>query len=355
MHREQIRKLVAEPPDEPTYCEFKEKLSYANKKEKGELVKDVSSFANADLEAFGGYGYMIFGVSNDGRIVGIGDVSGDPPSDARQIINDHLERAVIFEYVTCEVDDKAGGKKRVAAIVVPDSRRRPHVASKAITERLNNRDKFWLRKGEIWVRKAGGRELATAEDIDTMYEGKLRRLVDDQVRPLEQRVELIEQDLRERTRAIPKVGFGFSVPKSREPAQEIVPYPVLGNLVEGDRVEEQIESARKRAVEVAETPPLASKFMPVSPPVVGPTAEEYEGYAQSLHKWFIEVQDLYFVDFVFANTGGAPAEDMQVVMQMPAVLKPRNKLPVRPAEPSGDPYGRRTATLPLPRLVDRRR
>jgi hypothetical protein len=152
--------------------------------------------------------------------VGIGNTSGDPPSDARQIDNGHLERPVDFEYVTCEVDDKAGGEKRVAAIVVPDSRRRPHVASREIKEHLNNRDKFWLRKGEVWVRKAGGRKLAAAEDIDTMYEGKLRRLVDDQVRPLQQRVELVEQDLSERTRAMPNVSFGFQVPKSREPIQE---------------------------------------------------------------------------------------------------------------------------------------
>jgi hypothetical protein len=52
-HKEQIRKLVAEAPDEPTYCEFKQSLSYATPKEKVEFVKDVSSFANADLKALG--------------------------------------------------------------------------------------------------------------------------------------------------------------------------------------------------------------------------------------------------------------------------------------------------------------
>jgi len=146
---------VAEAPDEPTYCEFKEKLSYTTKKEKGELVKDVSSFANADLEALGGYGYVVFGVSGDGRVVSIGNIAGDSPSEARQIVNNNLDRPVEFEYITCEVDNKIGGKARVAALVVPDSRRRPHMASKDITERLHKRDKFWLRKGEVWVRKMG--------------------------------------------------------------------------------------------------------------------------------------------------------------------------------------------------------
>jgi hypothetical protein len=346
-HRKQIRSLVAEAPDEPTNCEFKEKLSYATKREKGELVKDVSPFANANLEALGGYGYIIFGVSNNGRVVGVRNIAGDPPSDARQIVNGHLERPVVFEYFTCEVDDNAGGKKRVAAIVVPDSRRRPHVVSREIKEvRSNNRDTFWLRKGEVWVRKAGGRELATAEDLDTMYEGTMRRLVDDQVRPLQQRVERIERDLSERTGAIPKVGFGFAVSKSREPAPEKHPYPVLGNLIEADGIEQEIERARKRAAEDTETVGLDPRFGVVGS-AFRPAAEEYEGYAQRLRKWFTEVQDLFFVDFVFANTGGAPAEDVQVVLQMPAKLKPKKKLPVRPAEPSRDPYGVRAASLGL--------
>jgi hypothetical protein len=35
------------------------------------------------------------------------------------------------------VDDKADGRKRVAAIVVPDSRSRPHVALREIKELLD--------------------------------------------------------------------------------------------------------------------------------------------------------------------------------------------------------------------------
>ena len=83
-HREQIRRLVAEVPDEPTYCEFKEALSYGTPKNNGELVKDVSSFANTDLEALGGHGYIIFGVSNGGRVVGIANSAGDPSSATRR-------------------------------------------------------------------------------------------------------------------------------------------------------------------------------------------------------------------------------------------------------------------------------
>ena len=154
-NREAICRLVAGPPDEPTYCEFKRALSYTTPKEKAELVKDVSSFANADLEAFGGYGYIVFGVADDGRSVGIIDVGGDPSSSSRQTVNSHLGRSVTFEYLTCELDGE-DGKKRVAAIVVPDSRRRPHVVSREIKEQKSGRNKYWLLKGEVWVRKTRG-------------------------------------------------------------------------------------------------------------------------------------------------------------------------------------------------------
>jgi len=329
-HREQIRSLVAEAPDEPTYCEFKKLLSYATKKEKGELVKDVSSFANADLEALGGYGYMVFGVSNDGQVVGIENTSGDSPSAVWQIVNGHLGRPVVFEYITCEVGDKTGGRKRVGALVVPDSKIRPHVVSKEIKEPLSkNRDKFWLREGEVWVRKAGGRELATAEDLDVMYEGKLRRMVDDGLRPLQQRVERLERDLHERTSATPKPDFGFAVPNSWEPSQELRPYPALGNLINAEGIQAKIERVKKQAAEAPKVDSVVPRFTNV-----GPTAKDYEEYAQELQEWLIKVHDVFYINFVFVNTGVALAEDVQVILTIPAVLKPGTTLPAKPSRPS---------------------
>jgi hypothetical protein len=341
-HREQIRRLVAEAPDEPTYCEFKKVLSYATPKERAELIKDVSSFANADLEVLGGYGYIVFGVSNDGGIVGIGSTSGDPASDTRQIVNSNLGRPVAFEFVTCDVDDKAGGNKRVAAIVVPDSRRRPHVVRTEIKQRLNEKDKFWLRKGEVWVRKTGGRELATAEDLDTMYERNLRRLVDEKVGPLQQRVEQLERDLRERTNAVPKLGFGFAIPNSLEPVQEVRPYPVLGNLIKADatKVMERAKNAMQQAVEASRASTFVSSF--------NPTADDYYSYARNLQEWITAVQDHFFVDFVFANAGGAPAEGVEVILEMPAALKPGTALPTKPREPSSRTRPELTGMLPIP-------
>jgi hypothetical protein len=326
--RAEIRRLVAEAPDEPTYCELKEKLSYSTKKEKGELVKDVSSFSNADLEVLGGYGYIIFGVSNDGRVVGIGDIPGDPSAEARQIVNGHLDRAVNFEYVTCEVDDKAGGTKRVAAIVVPDSRRRPHVVSREIKENLNNRDKFWLRKGEVWVRKTGGRALATAQDLDEIYEGKLRRLVDDQVRPLQERVQLLEGDLREQRSTVPELGFGFAVAGSRDPSPRGRPYPVLNSLIDVSLVDDEVSWAEKQIqIKKAEMRPYSSAV------TLGPSVRDYERYKEELGQWLVKLENLLVVDFVLVNTGRGPAEDVEVVLEVPVQLRPSDELPDRPRRP----------------------
>ncbi len=334
-HREEIRRLVAEAPDEPTYCEFKQTLSYASKKEKGELVKDVSSFANADLEALGGYGYIIFGVSNDGQVVGIGNLVGDPPSDTRKIVNGYLDRSILFEYLTCEVDHKAGGTKQVAAIVVPDSRRRPHVASREIKEHLNNKDKFWLREGNVWVRKTGGRELATAEDFDAMYEGKLRSLVDERVRPLQETIERLERDLREQRSAVPELAFGFAAPNSVTPSHEAQPYPVLGSLIDAGQVLDQIKRAEKQAAaKAAEASPRSLDYS-----LPGPISEDFEAYQQALEVWMSDLADLFVAEFVLVNTGNVPAEDVQVVLEVPAVLRPREWLPEKPDPPRNPLYG----------------
>jgi Putative DNA-binding domain len=326
-HRERIRRLVTEAPDEPTYCEFKQKLSYSTKREKGELVKDVAAFANTDLESLGGYGYLVFGVSNDGRVVGVEGLAGDPPSETRQIVNGRLDRPIVFEYLTCEVEVKVGCTKRIAAIVVPDSSRRPHVVSREIKEHTGNKDVYWLRKSEVWVRGTGGRHLATAEDLDTIYEGKLRRLVDDQVRPLRERIERLEEDLREHKSVLPQLGFGL-VMNGAQPSLEGRPYPVLDNLVSVGGVHKEIDWAKAKyaAVKGKEARQFGSRHL-------GPSSIDYADYIRSLESWLQKLKELLVVDLVLTNMGRVPAQDVQVVLDVPADLRPREVLPSRPQRP----------------------
>ena len=208
-HRRKVRELVQEPPDEPTYCELKRELAYTTKAEKAELVKDVVSFANAPLEHHGGFGYLIFGVAPDGSIPGVADpLPGDPPSAIRDLLNKYLERPVGFEFVTTDVEDGDAHERRLAAVVVPNSRRKPHMISRDFHEQLDKKTKYFLRKGEVWVRKAGGRQLATAEDMDAMYEAKLMGVARDAAEPLERRIEALERELGALRKASPVPKFG---------------------------------------------------------------------------------------------------------------------------------------------------
>lgn len=326
-HREEIRRLVAEAPDEPTYCEFKRELGYRSKKEKGELVKDVSSFANIDLEALGGYGYLIFGVAPTGEVVGVGNLPGDPPSELRRVINGHLDRPISFEYLTCEVDDggSPGGTERVAAIVVPDSTRRPHVASRNISEQRGKKTTLWLREGEVWVRKTGGRELAAAEDLDAMYEGKLRELVEEATRPLREAIARLERDVSDLRGTVPELAFGFATPGADGPVAEGSPVAVLSSVIgpeSWDEAENLLRLAEARANESGRRIPGQ-----VSP-------REYAEYAALSRRWMEEIRDLAVLQFTLTNTGESVAEDVEVVLEVPATLSPTEELPEKPEVPT---------------------
>ena len=333
---------MAEAPDEPTYCEFKRELGYTSKKEKGELVKDVSSFANIDLEALGGYGYLIFGVAPDGEVVGLGHLTGDPPSDLRKIVNGHLDRPIVFEYLTCEVDVKEnpGGTERVAAIVVADSKRRPHVASREIKERLGNRDRFWLREGQVWIRKTGGRELAGAEDIDSMYEGKLRSLVEDATRPLREDVARLQREVSDLKGSAPDIVFGFAMADEEGPAAEGSPVTVLDGVIGREEWGEA-----KNLLHMAETRATASHpnnvaFGSSFPHLTGQaSSKDYAEYAVRLQNWMEEIRDLVLLEFTLANTGQSVAEDVEVVLQVPAALQPMEELPEKPEVPTNSITG----------------
>jgi len=323
---------VAEAPDEPTYCEFKRELGYRTKKEKGELVKDVSSFANIDLEALGGYGYLIFGVAPDGEIVGIGDLPGDPASELRKVVNGHLDRPVLFEYLTCEVHDggSPGTTRTVAAVVVTDSKRRPHVASREVKERLGNKDKFWLREGQVWVRKTGGRELATAEDLDSMYEGKLRGLVEEATRPLREAVARLERDVSNLRGVAPDLAFGFAAPGAESPSEEGSPVPVLASVISLETWDEA-----KDLLHMAET--RATAGHPHN--VAFGSSRDYAEYAARLRGWMETVGDLAILEFTLSNTGQGVAEDVEVVLEVPAAMRPEEELPEKPEMPTNSMVG----------------
>jgi hypothetical protein len=92
----------------------------------GELDADgyhVSSFANTDLESFGGYGYIIFGVSNAGRVVGVGGLTGDPLSDAREMSNNYLRTRRTMSNTTAVISKTYQPRVSPPAITLMPKRR----------------------------------------------------------------------------------------------------------------------------------------------------------------------------------------------------------------------------------------
>jgi hypothetical protein len=207
--------------------------------------------------------------------------------------------------------------------------------SKEVTEQQGKKTTFWLRVGEVWVRKTGDRELATAEDLDAMYEGKLRSLVNERLQPLQERVERIERDLREQKSVIPEITFGLALPGDTEPLPEGSPRPVLGNLVDPEGVDEEIEWAKAQAfTRRSEAGPFLART------TVGPTAKDFEEYERELETWLRELEDLLIVEFMITNTDRAPAEDVEVIVSVPFEPRPREELPEMPDLPRSVPASR---------------
>jgi hypothetical protein len=62
-------------------------------------------------------------------------------------------------------------------------------------------------------------------------------------------------------------------------------------------------------------------------------ARDFEEYVRELETWLRELEDFLVVEFVIANTGRAPAEDVEVVVEAPAELRPSEELPEMPDRP----------------------
>lgn len=347
-HREKVRELAQEPPDEPTHCELKQEFACATKSEKSELVKDIASFANTPLEHHGGYGYLIFGVSQDGDIPGISEsLGGDPPSEIRNLLNGYLERPVGFEFVTThvEVNDQ---KRRLAAVIIPNSRCRPHVISKERQDQKDKKTKFLLRKGEVWLRKAGGRQLATAEDIDAMYEAKFLSTARDAAEPLERRIQALENELAELRSASPVPSLGIALPGEREPTQEASARPaneVLFTESEFEDLVAELDWAKKQAERERRQRGAGNMWNLPTSMDGSPSPQEYMEYRRNLEDWLYQLGDFVMVEIALSNTGEVPAENVYVEIEIPPELAARQELPGEKPERPTDTFVRNMKTL----------
>ncbi len=228
---------------------------------------------------------------------------------------------------------EAHGKKlRLAAVVVPNSRRRPHVVSRELQEQQGRKAKFLLREGEVWVRNAGGRTRATAEDMDAMYEARLLSATRDATEPLARRIGDLEGELGRLRQAAPEPCFGVALPVGRQPGQEAEVRPATEILFTpaGLRsIAADISWARKRA-EKERAQQTARGFS--AGVRLGPGPDEFEGYARGLEDWLDGLRRFVMVQLALSNTGEVPAEDLSVEIEIPPEISCRAELPVEKPE-----------------------
>jgi hypothetical protein len=136
---------------EYTGLDFK-RIQY-NKAKNEDLIKDIMSMANADIE---GDRYIIIGVyyknSNDREIIGINKEEFVDSATYQQLIMDNIEPRIIFDYFSHEIDGKCLGIFKIT-----QCNDQPYMMKKAFRN---------LRKGDCFIRKGDFQSNMIREDID---------------------------------------------------------------------------------------------------------------------------------------------------------------------------------------------
>lgn len=105
------------------HLDFKEEIGKNLEKAKKELAKDVSAFANS------GGGYLIFGVNNDCKIVGIEKIIQNKPIDEwiNQILSTNIEPHVV--YYDPKIIEIPDSELVLLILHIPESSKKPHIVT----------------------------------------------------------------------------------------------------------------------------------------------------------------------------------------------------------------------------------
>jgi hypothetical protein len=222
--------------------------------------------------------------------------------------------------------------------------------SRELQQQQGRKSRFLLRKGEVWVRKAGGRQLATAEDIDAMYEAKLLSVARDAAEPLNQRIEILERELARLKSALPTLSFGVALPGEPEPAQEAPVRPANEVLFTQEEFEELVAElawAKERAQRARQERNAGSMLGFSTRLSSGPSPQEYMDYGENLEGWLHQLRGFVMVELALSNTGEVPAEDVSVEIEIPPELSARKDLPREKLERPVDTFIRSFRTPSL--------
>lgn len=167
--QEHIRKLIS-LDNENSKIEFKRTLDISTKENKAELIKDVIAIANSEL-INDPIGYYIIGVEHKQFF----DISSLQLDDAtlQQVINSKCYKPVDFQYRQIHIQGRT-----IGVIVIPKSGERPHLVSRDYFDSHGNK---LLQKGTCFIRKGSSTDIATREDLDSMYDERIQKRVQESI------------------------------------------------------------------------------------------------------------------------------------------------------------------------------
>lgn len=165
--REHIAKLI-DLDNENSKIDFKRNLDISTKKNKAELIKDVIAFANSE-PVNDPNGYYIIGVQHK-RLFDTLSLNLDDAT-LQQIVNSKCHRPIDFQFRQFSIKGTTLG-----VIIIPKSDERPH---HVLDDYFDNRGKKLLQKGSIFIRKGSSTDIATREDLDLMYEERIKKRVEE--------------------------------------------------------------------------------------------------------------------------------------------------------------------------------
>lgn len=148
---------------ESTYADFKKTFYHPyNEKKKTDLIKDIMSMANADVD---GDRYLIIGVSfdnNKNRILdGVSRSAIPDPALIQQLIHENIEPDIKFDVFCHTLDGKEFG-----IIKIESCDNGPYEMRKEFGK---------LQKGEKWIRKGTFQTRMLRSDLDRIYSQRYRR------------------------------------------------------------------------------------------------------------------------------------------------------------------------------------
>ena len=163
--REHIAKLIDLNNENPK-IDFKSTLDITTKKNKAELIKDIIAITNSQ-PVNDPNGYYIIG-AQDKRLIDILPLNLDDAT-LQQIVNSKCHKPINFQFRQFSIKGTT-----IGVIIIPKSDERPH---HILENYFGDHGKKLLQKGTIFIRKGSSSYIATREDLDLIYEERIKKRV----------------------------------------------------------------------------------------------------------------------------------------------------------------------------------